>query len=202
MSIYSLNNKENYKNNNLFSINDVLNKYNLLIYDYLKFIKEKTKSISYNKFIIERGLETITHVFNLILYYSNNLDMSYYHSQKSYYFYIEFVEQIRGDQNIFLKLNTKDACMFVYKKTIFEIPSDIKIYYDDSICEILNNYQIIIKLLISKMNENQLKTIENICNEFIKKINGELLNIIKKMIYEIHDIELIYSFIKKYRKKY
>jgi hypothetical protein len=88
------------------------------------------KNIQDNKnitsFIILRGLKTITHVYTLLLYYTRNVELSYYHAQKSFYFYIEFVQQITDDQHTFLNLNTKDACMFVYKKTIFEINGEVK----------------------------------------------------------------------------
>jgi hypothetical protein len=52
--------------------------------------------------------------------------MAYYHSQKAFYYYTEFIGQITGDQNVFLQLTSRDAMMFVYKKTIFEIHNDYK----------------------------------------------------------------------------
>ena len=73
---YSLYDTNNYKNELTNTIGDIVNKYNVLLIEYLKFIHENSQCISstkYNKFIIERGLETITHVFILILYYSNKL---------------------------------------------------------------------------------------------------------------------------------
>ena len=80
----------------------------------------------YLKFIILRGLNTISHVFYFILLFSKNLDMAFYHSQRAYYFYIEFVEQITDDMHSFLKLSSRDAVLFVYKKTIYDIPVDVQ----------------------------------------------------------------------------
>jgi hypothetical protein len=127
-SIYSLNNLNNYKTNIINNINDINHKYNLLVIEYLHFIIENisTKNISYSKFIITRGLVTITHVFTMLLFYSRNLDLSYYHSQKSFYFYVEFIGQISNDEHTFLKLSSRDASMFVYRKTIFEINNEIR----------------------------------------------------------------------------
>ena len=51
--------------------------------------------------------------------------MTYFHSQKSFYFYVEFIGQISEDQHSFLHLSSKDASIFVYKKTIFEINDEI-----------------------------------------------------------------------------
>ena len=44
--------------------------------------------------------------------------------QKSFYYYIEFIGQIGDSNHQFLQLNSKDATLFVFKKTVFEINSD------------------------------------------------------------------------------
>ena len=120
---YSLTDANNYRGELNNTIGDIVHKYNLLLIEYLSFIVENIsgKNMEYNKFIIERGIETITHVFTILLHYSRNLDMAYYHGQKSFYFYVEFIGQISDDQHTFLNLSSRDASMFVYKKTIFEI---------------------------------------------------------------------------------
>jgi hypothetical protein len=51
--------------------------------------------------------------------------MAYYHAIKSFYIYIEFIEQIAEDHHSFLKLYSRDATLFVYKKTIYGIPLDV-----------------------------------------------------------------------------
>lgn len=121
---YSLQLVENFYPEISDSLTDILYKYKLLITEYLNFfienIKMSNKSPMY-AFIIIRGLETISHVFNYILYHSKNIDMAYYHGQKAYFFFIEFITQISDESHIFLQLNSRDAVLFVYKKTIFEI---------------------------------------------------------------------------------
>jgi len=125
---YSLDNSDNYNQDFDYTINEVIEKYIFLSNEFLNFILEKTtlKNNNYTKFIIIRGYETITNVFNIILYYTKNLDLTFYHCQKSYYYYIEFIEQIYDEQNLFLQLNSKDAITYVYKKTIFELKYDVK----------------------------------------------------------------------------
>ena len=86
----------------------------------------KIKNPNYLKFIVIRGIETITHVFNTILHYTKNLEITYLHCQKAYYYYTEFICQISEDQNVFLQLSSKDAIMYVYKKTIYEINNEYK----------------------------------------------------------------------------
>jgi hypothetical protein len=128
MSQYSLHNLENYNNILTSTCEEIQLKYNNLIAEYLFFVIENIhlKNDAFYKFIIQRGLITITNVFNVILLYSKNLDMSYYHSQKAFYFYVEFIGQISADQHTFLQLSSRDAIMFVYKKTIFDINNESK----------------------------------------------------------------------------
>jgi len=125
---YLLSQIENYKEKINKNLDYILEKYVELIIDYIKFINEKIniKRNFYYKFIFVRGLNTITSVFKIMLYYTKNVDLTYYHSQKAFYFYVEFIEQISTDQNSFLQLSSREACLFVYKKTIFEINIEIK----------------------------------------------------------------------------
>jgi hypothetical protein len=125
---YSLDNSDNYNEFFDYEIDEVIEKYIFLSNEFLKIILEKAtfKNNNYTKFIIIRGYETITNVFNVILYYTKNLDLTFYHCQKAYYYYIEFIEQIYNEQNLFLQLNSRDAITYVYKKTIFELKHDVK----------------------------------------------------------------------------
>jgi len=77
-------------------------------------------------FICQRGVDLITHVFRLILFYTKNLYLTVYHSKKAYHYYIEFIEQIADDNITFLKLSSQDAIMFVYKKTIYDLNNNYK----------------------------------------------------------------------------
>jgi hypothetical protein len=129
-NIYMLNKIENYRCKFDCSLENINSKYSELILEYLSFIVEH-KNLNFDKneyfkFIILRGLNTISHVFYFILLFSKNLDMAFYHSQRAYYFYIEFVEQITDDMHSFLKLSSRDAVLFVYKKTIYDIPVEIQ----------------------------------------------------------------------------
>jgi len=166
----SLNNLENYKDNIEYTTNDVTGKYIQVLIEYLTDI---TKNHNYSKFIIIRGIETITHTFKYILYYTNNLDLTYYHSQKALYLYIEFITQITKESNVFLQLNSKDALMYVYKKTIFELD---RVYCKD-ICNSNKNTE-----KIKQINEFIELSTSIIC--FI--INNEDLN--KDVIRIIHNL--------------
>jgi len=183
--LYSLHNVENYKPTLNYSIHEILNKYNLFILEYLKFITEKVnlKNSSSNKFIIIRGLETISHVFNNILYYSKNIDLAFFHGQKAFYFYVEFIEQISDEQHIFLKLNSRDASLFVYKKTLFEINNEYRKKMTNCIDEKTVEYFDILHI--------HTNIIKSIINFFIHKydfFNDDIKIFVKNIIHKTENI--------------
>jgi hypothetical protein len=124
---YSLHETENFNKELTVTPNTVMTKYTELLVEYTTFIIEniKIKNQNYSKFIIIRGLDTITHVFMTILYYTKNLDMTYFHCQKSFYFYVEFISQISEAEKLFLQLSSRDATTYVYKKTLFDLNNNV-----------------------------------------------------------------------------
>jgi len=127
-SNYILYNVSNYKPIIDNTASEVLTKFVSVIIEYMRFIAEKItmKNKPYYKFIFQRGIETLLHIFSVIFYYTKNLELTFYHTQKAYYFYIEFIEQISDDNITFLQLSSRDAIMFVYKKTIFDINNEYR----------------------------------------------------------------------------
>ena len=58
--------------------------------------------------------------------YTKNLELTVHHCKKAFLYYVEFIGQIGDDNHTFLQLNSKDATLFVYKKTIFDINNEYK----------------------------------------------------------------------------
>lgn len=235
-SQYSLHNADNYLESILStcstttSSTDILNKYKILVLEYLQFILENMncKSDEIYKYIILRGLTTITHVYQLTLLHTKNLNLSYFHSQKAFYYYVEFIGQITGEQNTFLQLTSKDAVMFVYKKTIFEIhgdfhklssnPQDESENYEifhllDIFCQIMKTIvsQFItqddfIEMRTNKTYLDELKKIEKTCDTLNgTKINNNQLQKIKLVIDCLSELKeryhhVIQQFIQKLLK--
>jgi hypothetical protein len=79
------------------------------------------KKEEYLKYIIIYGIDTITHIYKLLLLYTKNVSLTIHHCEKSILFYVEFITQIGDDNHSFLQLTSKDAVMFLYKKTLFEL---------------------------------------------------------------------------------
>ena len=202
---FSLHNNENYRKELEPEIRDILKKISELFINYFKFITgniKLTKS-NFSRFIITRGLDTIINVFNNILFYTKNLDLTYFHCQKAFYFYVEFVGQISEDEKMILQLTSRDATTYVYKKTIFELNNDIRKnneYISDYTrlkLDIINSYIDLYKTLLLKLinndflNNEKLISIENIYNKLnniSNKSKIKVLNeIVEKMYYLIDD---------------
>jgi len=122
-SMYSLHNVDNFYPTLETNTSVLMDKYSDVIVNYFHYIHKNisSKNNVLNKFIITRGLDTITHVFLYLLHYTNNSSIALYYCEKASYFYVEFVTQISTDETSFLQLSSRDATNYVYKKTIFEI---------------------------------------------------------------------------------
>jgi hypothetical protein len=179
---YSITNNDNYKQNINYNVENILDKYLSILTEYFKHLEESNFNIynRYYKYIIINGVNCINNIFKILLLYTNNIELVLYHTQKSFIYYIEFITQIGDENNNFLQLNSKDATLFVYKKTIFEINNDIRkdfsIKKDNR--EILDNINIYI-LLGKKIIEDFI----NINDENIyKNLQNKILPILKKLI--------------------
>lgn len=186
---YSLHNSENFKKELECELSDVVNKISQLFTDYFKFIIEniKLKYTNHSRFIIIRGLDTIISVFNHILFYTKNLDATYFHCQKAFYFYVEFVGQISEDEKTFLQLSSKDATIYVYKKTIYEISNE-----DRKLNENISDYtRFKINIINSCVDLYKTLLLHLINNDFINKDRLNLLEELYKKLNKLNDKLLI-----------
>jgi hypothetical protein len=195
-NIYSLKNNDNYKNYLDCDICIIVEKYSQLIIEYINFIKENIKitKLPMFNFIFIRGLDTITNVFLFILYSTKNIELTYFHCQKSYYFYIEFVGQITEEEKTFLQLTTRDATNYVYKKTIYEINNEYKKNSNNEKLQEFREKLDIIKIYINLFQTYLLKNINsfdsNTINiEYLSKIYEKLTKLSDKS--KIKNLEYI-----------
>ena len=120
-------NKNNY-NKYLKDIDNIAFEYVKILHEYLTHIT-KTINITSEKhyrYIILRGYDLLKNVFLFLMFYTKNVTLVCHHLRKSYLYYTEFIGQIGEDSNSYLQLNSKDACLFVYKKTIHDINEDFR----------------------------------------------------------------------------
>jgi hypothetical protein len=129
------------------------------------------------------------------------------------------VGQISEDEKMFLQLSSRDATLYVYKKTIFEINNEYKIASESSklINEqlaIINSYINIYKTIVYKIIQNDVVTKNNIYIEnfekICKKINKTNLNnesvvllnaIMDKFYFVIGDIDYFFEIVQEFSKK-
>ena len=183
-------------NNNLLDTNnyktkldktniEIVCKYCELVNEYLFHAGENIilQNQQYYIFVLLRGLNTITHIFNTLLLYTKNITLTIYHCKKAYLYYVEFMGQISEDSHSYLQLTSKDATLFVYKKTIFEINNDYrqKVFYNDNdklIFKFINLstclYKEIIKFVLDNENLKPESRISYIM--YIQKMNSKVMD--------------------------
>ena len=181
---YSLQTISNYNESVNCELSDIKHKYLFIVNDYLNNIKLNKKENT--NFIILRGLETITHVFNMILYVTKNLEITHFYSERSFYLYIEFINQITDDSNKFLQLCSRDASIYVYKKTIFDINKEYRKKIDEecdkkmdeTIFIPFNNFTHLIKIMMLYVFEYNISFNEKIImiQEILKSVNNNNTN--------------------------
>jgi len=186
------------------NINDIINKYNNLLINYNKFffnniIIYKNNNLSKNIYI--KGLNSIENIFNVSFLYLDNLGDIYNLCEKSYIYFIEFINQINISNNIEnnIDLTIKDAIIFCYKKTILNFENNLINKNNNNInCIILNKITPYIKIInnlniiysIELHNIDNIDNINNIDNEenTNKVLNIKLSAISKKITYYITKI--------------
>ena len=173
---YDLQNIENYNKIIIDNEDEIYTRYTNIIIQYLLLGIEKIKNhnANYVKYILIKGVFTISYVFKMLLMYTCNLQLTYHHCQKSYSYYIEFIGQIGDDAVTYLQLNSKDAALFVYKKTIFDISEEVKKKYTEvdvndkknkNVSILMDIYNKVIETEITHLTAEQLKN-----TEFINRI--------------------------------
>ena len=134
----------------------------------------------------------------MLFLYTKNLNMTFYNCQKSYVYYIEFICQIGDESHSYLQLNSKDASLFAFKKTIFDINSDIKKDFNLEVKH--NEYLKIIDIFINSYNSCLVNIIENYeINEILTQYSTDLSKIFQKLSKLYNDsseFEKLYLFYK------
>ena len=124
---FDLSNIKNYNKKFKKDLNFYTKEYLLLMKEIIDYLDKYIETGNNKKlYIVLKGIESINHIFLLLLLYTKNLSLTLYHCKKSFLYYIEFISQIGEEGNSYLQLNSKDAILFIYKKSIFDINNDIR----------------------------------------------------------------------------
>ncbi len=173
----------------------VMNEYIIHHLDTINSNESKNISLEKMRNYLIVGVQCLTHVFKMLLLYSKNLNLTIYHSQRAFYFCVEFMEQLSDEMHNFLQLTSKDACLFVYKKTIYELNNDYRTNYNSESC--IN--ETIISNVISFYSNQLINIINNNSDHIgiIRIMNGELSKIIQQLNKYYHKQESLFIFNKK-----
>jgi hypothetical protein len=146
-------------------IDKITDTYVSILKEFIGLINESKHCDNPNNLIITMyiGMNAIHRVFEFILIKTKNIEKVCYYSKKTFYYYLEYMEQIHSS-NLQQNLNQMDAILFVYKKTIFDL-------YDGE-------------------NEDTFGTMTNIIasNGEIMNIDDEILQSLMKNISKIMNI--------------
>jgi hypothetical protein len=204
---YNLHNSSTYNDELNYEVITLFNDYTSIIFNYLKYISENTYLLNRTnyKYIINKGIDSFSHIYKIILLYTKNNNLSNFHTQKAYYFYIEFIEQINQDNNMFLKLNSKDAILFLYKKTIFDLDDNfIKTKHklnlsENKILELfscyINIFNSFITFFIIQDTNKYIFNNFNLFEEYYNKIINNIKNI--KYKYDYSTLNILSLFLNK-----
>ena len=72
------------------------------------------------------GIYSVMHVFRLVLLYTRSRQLALHHASRAGVYFLEFVSQITDDGQHYLQLTPKDAILFAYKKTLFDINTEYR----------------------------------------------------------------------------
>ena len=214
MEEYNILSESNYNKQLLNEPEEIVLNYFNILKEYLFHAGENIvmQDYSYYIFIVKRGLDCIKHIFNMLLLYTNNLDLVIYHCKKSYLYYIEFISQIGNENHTYLQLNSKDAALFVYKKTVFEINNDKrsnftlsnknkeKLDYLSNFCEIMNEIVLTVYDNENIKGDQKMSYIMYIIN-MSSKVKDKIVKSKKSIKQKIKACDLIKIFLKSIKLK-
>lgn len=135
-------------NNYKTTKHQIIEKYYLVLSEFIEKI-QTSKSITtsdYSNTTLSVGITAIHRVFEYTILNTKEIDKAYYQAQQTYYYLIEYIEQV-NESKLIHNLNHKDAVMFIYKKAIFDT-------YDGTTHEKSNSLTNIMTLSSNPVNIN------------------------------------------------
>tara|TARA_B110000967_G_scaffold209516_1_gene266035 strand:- start:2724 stop:3470 length:747 start_codon:yes stop_codon:yes gene_type:complete len=169
-------------------INEITEAYIEIMFKYFESLKQSAvcKKTSELSKVLYIGINTLNRVFYYTLLKTQNLEKTIFYSQKSYIFYLEYVEQFYSTE-IMNEIDYQEATLLIYKSTLFNL------YNED------NEF-------VTQLIGNDMTTIvtENI--KYNLKIIFKLINILcywnNETITYIQQLELLKKNIKKILKSF
>ena len=121
--IVSLSNKDNYLTELDCDYHELTQAYIVMVEYYITTIEQTVRmdDRSYYRYILCKGVENLKNIFRLLLVYTKNKAMSAFQTEKAMLYYVEFMGQISNEHSFIINLNGKDATLFIFKKTLYDL---------------------------------------------------------------------------------
>lgn len=194
--VFNLSNKDNYRKTLDDPIILIQLSYVKIIHYYIVHYFENMSS--QNIFI--QGFKSLTHIFMFLLMYTKYLELTIFHCQNAIFYYIEYISQITDkEDNMFFNLTLKDAVVYIYTKTIYDIDEESRQNHlltpsDDDVLEVVTNftdiYGRLMIMLASSKDFTDIKTAGK--KEKLQYIRAQIENyIINQYKYDITETETL-----------
>jgi hypothetical protein len=120
---------------------DLFSQYMNLINDYLTSFSQFSKLEVDKSYLRLNGINTITHVFNITLRQTADIELAFANMKQAINYYIPFIEQMDEISLYDLNISSNSASIFVYKKTIGEMKLPSTQTITDEQRDVLNKIQ-------------------------------------------------------------
>jgi len=150
-----------------------------------------------NENIIYIGLNTLIHIFRISLYKHKNLDIAYYYCKQSYFYYLEYIDQI-ANTDALQHLNYNNAVLFVYTKALCDNAENEQLLQDaqelqmDGFAELLNQLSNITNILLL-WNIEKLDITTRI--QMVRTFLSKYIHIFSSNEAYIYTLRVIYDFL-------
>lgn len=179
-NIYSLDNNNNYKYELMHSSYHIFKIYVDILTSYnSEYTNSKSIHLIYNKnvnlyyYLYEKGINTISHIFKILLINTKNVDLVKYYCMKTINYYIKFIEQNNTQEED--KIKYTHASLFSYVNTIYKLNKAYRKNSDNILDETV--------AFIIHNNEEKEKSIFKNVDIIIDLYNKHSYN---KYLYNIH----------------
>jgi hypothetical protein len=133
--------------------------------------------------------------------------LAFFHSHKSVFLYVEFICQISEADKMFLQLNSRDAMIYVYKKSIFEVNNELvevcsqasKMKFDRITTQIATAKLLMSFIITSDKSKDNIVRFRNITNR-LHKLDNETTESFERIVHAISlnsdDIHYLFTFVE------
>jgi hypothetical protein len=202
---------------------NVMNEYLL---HYTTNSEKYLKPANDNAYLLLNGLDTLTHVFNFLLWHTLDLALVVENIRQAILYYTQFIDQLEENIMYDLNLSSNSASIFVYKKTIWGLKNaaakeETTVQVLENAKQLILTYRSIVDLfiqdianiispantispanIISKTTELAQGLNANVCDT--AAYHAELVNVnffIKHITSHMHikSYDYIYLFLTKYK---